>query len=292
MQKTLTIFTPTYNRKYIIPQLYNSLCEQSCKDFIWLIVDDGSTDGTEELVHSWMAEKRIEIKYHYQKNGGKTRAHNKGVKLCDTELFVCVDSDDYLSSPSVVQDNLDYWKKNIVLARSFQTSGMVSYSKMLSGPQGHFPDNLQMATLSELNDSGYCGETTLVFKTEILKNHLFPEMDGEKYVTESFLYDQLDEKYKMIVFPYFSQTCKYQPDGITYNAWDVLFKNPKSYRMFYNQCITLKKGNKSRNMRMYIACSLIANDGKMFSSSDHKFYLLIVFPLGLYQYYRLKHRKW
>jgi len=292
MKKRLTIFTPTFNRKYILPKLYQSLCTQSCKDFVWLIVDDGSTDGTEQLVCSWMAESQIEIRYHYQENVGKTRAHNKGVELCDTELFVCVDSDDYLSSPSVVQDNLDYWDKNITLAASSRTSGMVSYRKMLSGIQGRFPDNIQLATLSELNNSGYRGETTLVFKTDVLKQNLFPVFDGEKYVTEAYLYDQLDEEYKLLVFPYYSQDCEYQPDGITRNGWDILFSNPKSYRMYYNQRIKLKKGSRQRNMRMYIACSLIANDGRLFSASDYKLYLLLMFPLGLYQYYRLKHRKW
>lgn len=288
----MTIFTPTYNRKYILPKLYNSLCEQECKDFVWLIVDDGSTDGTEETVRSWISEGMIDIQYHYQQNGGKTRAHNKGVMLCDTELFVCIDSDDYLSSPSVIKDTLCFWEENESQAKLPTTSGMVSYRKMLSGFQAQFPENVTLSTLSGLYDAGYNGETTLVFKTEVLKKYLFPEVDGEKYMTEAYLYDQLDEKFKLLVFPYYSQDCEYQPDGITSNAWDVLFKNPKCYRMYYNQCIKLKKGNKSRNMRMYIACSLIANDGKTLSSSDFKPYLLLMLPLGVYQYYRLKHRKW
>lgn len=292
MLKELTIFTPTYNRKYILPQLYKSLCEQSCKDFVWLVIDDGSTDCTEEMVQSWMKEKQIEIKYYYQENRGKAYAHNRGVELCDTELFVCVDSDDYLSSPDVVKDNLDYWRDNITLASSPTICGMVSYRKMLNSPQGRFPDGLQMATLSELNDSGYRGETTLVFKTDVLKHYFFPEIEGEKFMTEAFLYDQLDEKYKLLVFPYYSQDCMYQPDGLTRNIWDVLFRNPKGYRMYYNQCIKLNKGNKQRNMRMYIACSLIAKDGKLFASSNDRLYLLLTLPLGIYQYYKLKNRKW
>lgn len=290
--KLITVFTPTYNRKYILPKLYNSLCEQTCKDFIWLIVDDGSTDGTDELVQSWKVENKVDIQYYYQENGGKTRAHNKGVKLCETELFVCVDSDDYLSSSSVIKDTLDYWKENETLASLPTTSGIVSYRKMISGCQAHFPSNVKLSTLSGLYDAGYNGETTLVFKTEVLKKYMFPEVDGEKYMTEAYLYDQLDEKFKLLVFPYYSQDCEYQPDGITSNAWDVLFKNTKCYRMYYNQCIKLKKGSKSRNMRMYIACSLLAGDGKLFSSSDFKGYLLLMLPLGIYQYYRLKNRQW
>ena len=289
--KLITIFTPTYNRKYKLPQLYKSLCEQTCKDFVWLIVDDGSSDGTEELVRSWMEDHELEIKYHYQQNGGKMRAHNKGAELCETEYFVCIDSDDYLSSPSVIKDTLGFLEQNKELLERDDVSGVVSYRKMLSGSQGKFPENVKLATLTELN-AGYRGETTLMFKTDVLRLYPFPVVEGEKFLTENFVYDQLDERYKLLVFPYYSQDCEFHPDGITSNAWDVLYKNPKGYRMYYNQCIKLKKGSKSHNMRMYIACSLIAGDGKLFSSSDFKGHLLRMLPLGLYQYYRLKHRKW
>lgn len=289
--KLITIFTPTYNRKYKLPQLYKSLCEQTCKDFVWLIVDDGSSDGTEELVCSWMEDHELEIQYHYQQNGGKMRAHNKGAELCETEYFVCIDSDDYLSSPSVIKDTLGFLEQNKELLERDDVSGVVSYRKMLSGSQGKFPENVKLATLTELN-AGYRGETTLMFKTDVLRLYPFPVVEGEKFLTENFVYDQLDERYKLLVFPYYSQDCEFHPDGITSNAWDVLYKNPKGYRMYYNQCIKLKKGSKSHNMRMYIACSLIAGDGKLFSSSDFKGYLLRMLPLGLYQYYRLKHRKW
>jgi len=289
--KLITIFTPTYNRKYKLPQLYKSLCEQTCKDFVWLIVDDGSSDGTEELVRSWMEDHELEIQYHYQQNGGKMRAHNKGAELCETEYFVCIDSDDYLSSPSVIKDTLGFLEQNKELLERDDVSGVVSYRKMLSGSQGKFPENVKLATLTELN-AGYRGETTLMFKTDVLRLYPFPVVEGEKFLTENFVYDQLDERYKLLVFPYYSQDCEFHPDGITSNAWDVLYKNPKGYRMYYNQCIKLKKGSKSHNMRMYIACSLIAGDGKLFSSSDFKGYLLRMLPLGLYQYYRLKHRKW
>ena len=91
--KRLTIFTPTYNRAYILPKLYDSLCEQTCQDFDWLIVDDGSTDHTKELVGDWIKEKKISIRYVCQENGGKMRAYNKAVSLTETELFVCIDSD-------------------------------------------------------------------------------------------------------------------------------------------------------------------------------------------------------
>ena len=89
--KRLTIFTPTYNRAYILPKLYESLCVQTCQDFEWLIVDDGSTDNTQELVKEWIEDKKISVRYVYQENRGKMQAFNKAVSLSESELFVCVD---------------------------------------------------------------------------------------------------------------------------------------------------------------------------------------------------------
>lgn len=99
--KLLTIFTPTYDRAYILPELYHSLCKEPSDSFIWLIVDDGSTDNTQTLVENWQRENKIEIVYFKQENGGKMRAHNKGVELCSTPLFFCIDSDDQIATGAV-----------------------------------------------------------------------------------------------------------------------------------------------------------------------------------------------
>ena len=99
--KEITIFTPTYNRLYSMKRLYRSLINQTNKDFIWLIVDDGSTDKTEEYVREWINNNKIEIRYLYQKNQGKQVAHNLAVENCNTDFFICVDSDDYLTNNAV-----------------------------------------------------------------------------------------------------------------------------------------------------------------------------------------------
>lgn len=94
--KKITVFTPTYNRAYTLSKCYKSLKQQTCKDFVWLIIDDGSTDNTQELVEEWITENEIEIQYHYQKNQGMHGAHNTAYELIETELNVCIDSDDYM----------------------------------------------------------------------------------------------------------------------------------------------------------------------------------------------------
>jgi len=107
----ITVFTPTFNRAYILPQLYESLLRQNNKNFIWLIIDDGSSDNTNELVQSWINSNIINIQYHYKVNGGMHTAHNLAYNLINTELNMCIDSDDYLID-NAIEKILTFWGKN------------------------------------------------------------------------------------------------------------------------------------------------------------------------------------
>ena len=107
----LTVFTPAYNRAHTLPRTYESLKAQSCKDFIWLIVDDGSSDHTDQLVKEWMEnEKEFEIQYIYKPNGGMHTAHNTAYENIHTELNVCIDSDDKMA-PDAVRKIKETWEK-------------------------------------------------------------------------------------------------------------------------------------------------------------------------------------
>ena len=108
--KTLTVFTPSYNRAYTLHKCYESLLRQTSKDFTWLIVDDGSSDNTKELVDSWINENKIEINYIYQENQGMHGAHNTAYKNIKTELNVCIDSDDYMPNDAVEKIK-ETWEK-------------------------------------------------------------------------------------------------------------------------------------------------------------------------------------
>ena len=106
---SLTIFTPTYNRAYTLPRLYKSLCQQTAQDFEWLVVDDGSTDETQMLFNTWLEEGKIPIRYITKENGGKPSAYNIAAKEAKGELFLCVDSDDYLVD-NAVEKVLNNWE--------------------------------------------------------------------------------------------------------------------------------------------------------------------------------------
>lgn len=279
--KRLTIFTPTYNRAYILPKLYDSLCEQTCKDFEWLIVDDGSTDQTKELVEGWTKEKKIIIRYVCQENGGKMRAYNNAVSLAETELFVCIDSDDQLTSEYVVKDSIVFWDRHKNECLGKQIAGMVSLRKSLYGIQ-----SMQTLSHGSLHDicSNYKGETTIFFITEILRNYPYPSFEGENFITDVYIYDRLDEDFCFLFHPYISQKCDYHDDGYTMSYRQLLFNNPRGHREYHAQRIRLHKNGFLRSMICYISLSLFVKDHTMFSSSPNLIMTLLLYPLGCLKY--------
>lgn len=229
----LTIFTPTYNRAYTLSKLYNSLCNQTCSDFEWLVVDDGSVDGTESLLNLWIKEKLIKIRYVRQENAGKMSAHNVGVCLCETELFLCVDSDDWIL-PDSVEIILERW--NSVKGRA-DLCGMVAYRyfKKKNGtfqPKACFP-SVDYSSLHALYQSGFRGDTSLIFRTEVLRRYLFPTI--EKFITEAYVYDQIDQKYVYFVLNKPIIICEYQEDGYTRNSLSLQKNYPIGWAMYYGQ---------------------------------------------------------
>ena len=258
INKSLCVFTPTYNRADMLPRLYESLTRQSCCDFEWLIVDDGSSDGSENLIKGWIAEIKqkgehsmaagtggaadaahmdgradgITIRYFKQKNGGKMRAHNLGVRLCHSPLFVCLDSDDYFTD-SAVSDILEKWS-----AVKFHSdcAGIVAHkgestSNTLYGAA--FPDNTDFTSLSGLYRSGFRGETTLVFKTEVLRAYPFPHIQAERYVPEDFVYDRIDRHYRLAVLPKILTVCSLLDEGYTDSVERLRRENPTGWYLYY-----------------------------------------------------------
>ncbi len=187
--KNLTIFTPTYNRAYCLANCYESLKHQTCKDFVWLIIDDGSSDNTKELVDSWIAEKHIKIKYHWQQNQGMHGAHNTAYEMIDTELNVCIDSDDYMPDEAV-EKILSFWSSygneevSGIIGLDLYTNGQIIGSKL--------PENLKHSTLFDLyNKHGVTGDKKLVYRTELTKKYPYPIFNNEKYVGLAYKYYML-----------------------------------------------------------------------------------------------------
>lgn len=239
--KTLTVFTPTYNRVKYLPKCYESLLAQENTDFVWQIVDDGSEDGTEELIKSYIAEGKIDIDYHKKPNGGKASAINYSLEISDTPLWVCLDSDDYLL-PGAIRKMLEVCKD---ITDKDNVCGAITVRSDAGGNPMHkvnMPEGVLYATQLDIRYKYKVpAEYAQVYKTEVIKKYRFPTFEGEKFVTESWMQDQIDIEYVFKLFHDPVMVCEYLPTGLTNNYYKLIRNNPMSFLNFYGQRTELCK---------------------------------------------------
>lgn len=230
----VTVFTPTYNRAYILGDLYHSLQRQTCMDFEWLIVDDGSADDTKALVASWQGEKNpFPIRYVYQENGGKCRAINRGLKEADGRLFFTVDSDDYLTDDAI--EKVIRWDGE--LPKDGHFCGYVGNRGVTptQTPNRLFPGGYLDGTALDRYDQ-VDGERAFVFYTEIHRKYLYPEFPGEKFLTEAVTWDLMaHDGYKMRFYNDIIWIWEYKDDGLTRAGYRVFLENPQGTGLFFRQ---------------------------------------------------------
>lgn len=284
-ENLVTVFTPTYNREYILDKCYKSLCSQLNKNFQWLIVDDGSVDHTEKLINYWIQENKISIKYIKQINGGKHLAHNTAITACRTEIFVCVDSDDYLTEDAVdeIYRNWEYVKSDNNLAGIIALKG---FSKM-QPVRTRMPRDVKKSSIFDLYDKhNFKGDTMLIFKTSILKEYLFPIFEGEKFVTEATIYDKISQKYSMLLVDKILYLCEYLSDGYSQNLLSVHKSNPKGYMFYLSQRVEYANDFKSRYKASshYIAGCIRIGKLNYLKFCKYKFISTIAFPKSIIIY--------
>jgi glycosyltransferase involved in cell wall biosynthesis len=187
-----TVFTATYNRAHTLPRVYASLVSQTCTDFEWLIVDDGSSDGTEDLVRRWQAEAGFPVSYVFQENRGKHHALNRGVQEANGELFVILDSDDE-ARPDALRRMLEIWKSIPDATRDEYCGVNVECEAVGSGRTRHRelvgPVD---ATLPELfYRYGVRHDIWGAVLTSVLKVHPFPDLDGARFVPEGLVWREI-----------------------------------------------------------------------------------------------------
>lgn len=230
----VTVFTPTYNRAYILGDLYHSLQRQTCMDFEWLIVDDGSADDTKALVASWQGEENpFPIRYVYQENGGKCRAINRGLKEADGRLFFTVDSDDYLTDDAI--EKVIRWDGE--LPKDGHFCGYVGNRGITptQTPNRLFPGGYLDGTALDRYDQ-VDGERAFVFYTEIHRKYLYPEFSGEKFLTEAVTWDLMaHDGYKMRFYNDIIWIWEYKDDGLTRAGYRVFLENPQGTGLFFRQ---------------------------------------------------------
>lgn len=288
LEKGVTVFTPTYNREKVLYGVYESLKKQSSNNFEWLIVDDGSSDGTKLLVENWINEGLIDIKYIFQENQGKMIAHNTGVKNARYNLFFCVDSDDYVAENTVELIN----QVNDMIYSNKEIIGIIGYKQNVKKITKRENIKAEYLTVSELyRKYRYKDEIALIYKTELLNEHLFPKLENEKFIPESYLYDRLDNEGKCFFLKEEIYYYEYLNDGYTNNTAELLRKNIKGYLLYSKQRMLISKlyQNVIRGAIQYNIACLVAN--KKWDKDVKKYYpLLCVTWLPSYLYYIKKYK--
>ncbi len=231
----ITVFTPTYNRAHLLVRLYESLCAQQFTDFEWVIVDDGSTDGTASLVQSFIAERRIDIKYLSQRNGGKHRAINHGVSQASGELFFIIDSDDYLPADSLQRIATEY----AMCDRSIGgVAGLdATYGGKVIG-SGLAQDFIECNSMDIRFKHHVTGDLAEVFKTCVMREFPFPEIEGEKFCPEALVWNRIASKYKLRYFNKVIYIAEYQAGGLTDNIVRVRRQSPVASTTYYAEMLS------------------------------------------------------
>lgn len=288
IKRTLTIFTPAYNRAHIIGRTYESLQRQTCKDFEWLVIDDGSTDNTRELVEGWIKDNKIPIRYIRQENQGMHGAHNTAYRNISTELNTCIDSDDYMPDDAV-EKIVTFWRKH----GSSKYAGIIGLDQAEDGSiiGTPFPDDLKETTLQGYYAAGGRGDKKLVYRTDIINRYPeYPLFEGERYVGLAYKYMLIDQDYNMLTLNEPLVTVEYQVDGSSYNMYSQYWHNPKGFLFFRKTemiCAPTVR-RKFVSCIHYVASSIIARNNRFLWESPQKVLTLFAMPFGVMWYFRIR----
>lgn len=226
-----TVFTPTYNRAYCLGDLYESLREQTFKDFEWLIVDDGSTDNTEEVVNGWIQEGSLRIRFIKQENGGKHRATNRAVSEAQGALFLIVDSDDTLLPGALTAFSQEWRGIPDEQRKNYQGVTCVNvdqHGKIIGG--GLPTPRIDCRSYELRYKMGYSGDMSGFVATDVLKQFPFPEFPGEKFISEGVVWLRIDRRYLTRFANHPVKCVNYLQDGLTAGNVANRMRNPHGAR--------------------------------------------------------------
>lgn len=277
--KTLTVFTPTYNRANTLVRTYESLCCQTNDDFEWLVIDDGSTDNTEEIVKEWIVDNKIPIRYIKKENGGLHTGYITAFANIESELNVCIDSDDYMPE-NAVEIIVTTWAQHGRGRKDI--AGVRGLDFLLDGtPIGGYYKDLSEMSYWDLSKT-HNGDTKLAIRTDLLKAlPAMPVFKGEKNFNPSYYFWQIEEKYIMVN----ENLCwvDYQPNGMAAGIYYQYRNSPNSFAqyrrlMLDHKAVSLKR--KFFEAIHYVSSCLFAGQWNMVATSPKPLLTIVVFPLG------------
>lgn len=280
--KSITVFTPTFNRAYCLGQLYESLVRQTNTDFIWMIIDDGSSDNTNELVQSWIDEQKITIQYIYQKNQGMHGAHNTAYQNITTWLNVCIDSDDFMPYDAIecILSHKEALKNN-------QLAGLIGLDANKEGTilGTTIPSEIKTARLNDLYyKHQVSGDKKLVIKTEVVKKFpLYPIFNGEKLVPLGTLYLLIDQQFQWLCTNDVLCIVEYLPDGSSNTILKQYKVSPRGFG--YSRIVKMKYAptfaEKIKSAIHLVSSAIFAKDAKLLFQAPNVILTLFAIPLGI-----------
>lgn len=278
----LTVFTPAYNRADLLTRCYESMCKQTNKNFIWMIVDDGSTDNTREISESWVKNtKDFQVIYIYKENGGLHTAYNTAIANIDTELCVCIDSDDFMPD-NAVGLILDFWKKN----GSDKYAGIVGLDFNMDGNViGDMLPDIKSVNLIGLFTGKYNivnGDRTNVVRTELYKKYApMKVFKGEKNFNPHYMHLQISEEYDFLVLNENLRFVDYQETGMSNSMLKQYRSSPNSFVEIRKLYLSFKDTSLKFKIKhsIHLASSCILAKKTMSSVKDNPYKLLSVIAL-------------
>lgn len=288
--KFITVFTPAYNRAYCIHKLYASLKSQTNQNFKWLVVDDGSTDNTKELIDRWAEEAVLDIEYIYKQNGGMHTAHNIAYQNIDTELNVCIDSDDYMPIDAIDSIFVE-WQK---VKSDSKAAGMIGLDETTDGTLigTTFKNEYQPTSLIDF----YQGQNGSGDKKQVLRSVLtkaypaYPEHPEERLVPLDTLPTLICRDYHLIPINKVWATVDYQQGGSSDTIFKQYFQSPKGFR--YAREVNMIESKslvyKVRNAVHYGVSTLIIGDLYKILKSPSPLLTLALSPISWVLYKALQ----
>lgn len=277
----ITIITPSFNRAHTLPKCYESLMKQTSSNFEWMIIDDGSSDNTRELVENWIDKTtKFKISYFYKSNGGKASALNLAFDNLETEFAVILDSDDTFYSDAIESATAQLQS----FCTDDQCCGLM--------PLRHNPDGTVMGgrnlesgkkiRMADILNGEYKTELVCFYKTSVLKNFRFPRIEGEKFISPQWLDYELSREHYFIASDSKICICEYIEDGLTKNKRSVIKKHPKGYTLVKSQSFEFSDSIKriAKHGLMYDCGCIISGDRDWLRNSPRKLWSLLLMPLA------------
>ena len=264
----IAILTPTYNREKLLSRLYDSLLKQPTGSFIWIIIDDGSEDETENLIKSYISQDKVCIRYYKKNNGGKAAALNYGfAKNPDIDFFAVVDSDDWLyaNAIDVIINKVEKYNDNGSVGAIFFKYSDVNGKPLYDSSANCLKEEICMTRYD--HDSAYIKEDGCIgYYSKVTKKYKYPEYESEKYVGPIVIQMMMADEFTIAFTQDYIGYAEYQVGGLSKSGRRLRLKNPLGMIHYCG----LLQSEKNKNLKSRIKYCIEAQAYAFVANVDRK----------------------